>query len=124
MHIYCTKDEVAIEGSIYELRNIAKIIEKSKSGEIHFIDSSLEATAEPYDKLCDQLILDCNGSKIKGSIENNKLKLEFSEETIDVMSSFFDFGESSQIGQHYHFDKFGNEDYFEGDSIEMVVQIG
>ena len=123
MHVYISSDETAIEGSIPEMRNISEYIKRARVGSIKTYELSQLATAEPYDNLLEELTLDCNGSKIKGSLEGKSLKIEFSEETAEAMASYFEFEEGFVPGYHHHFDQFGNEDYFEADSIDMVVQV-
>lgn len=123
MHVYITDDQPAIEGTVDELRNVAEYIQRSKIGSIKEYELSLKATASSYEGLLEMLVLDCNGSKIKGSLEGSTLKLEYSEEYAEVMASYFEFEPDSEYGAHWHFDQYGNEDYFDLDCIDMVVQI-
>lgn len=123
MHIYISENETTIEGSVSELRNIAKYVKGAKTGSIKLYELSQLATAEPYSALLEELVLNCNGSKIKGTLEGKSLKIEFSEETADVMASYFEFEEEFIHGYHYHFDQYGNENYFEASSIDMIVQV-
>jgi hypothetical protein len=123
MHVYITDNQPAIEGTVIELRNVAEYIQRSKIGSVKEYELSLRATASPYKGLLEKLVLDCNGSKIKGSVEGNALKLEYSEECAEVMASYFEFEPDSKYGVHWHFDQYGNEDYFDLECIDMVVQI-
>jgi hypothetical protein len=123
MHIYISDGETEIEGSVSELRNVSEYIKRAKTGSIKYYELSQVATAEPYDSLLEQLILNCNDTKIKGSLSGNILEIEFSEETADVMASYFEFEEGFEAGYHCHFDQYGNEEYFDVNSIDMVVQV-
>lgn len=123
MHVYITDDQPAIEGTVDELRNVAEYIQRSKIGSIKEYELSLQATASPYEGLLEKLVLDCNGSKIKGSVEGSTLKLEYSEEYARIIASYFEFEPDSEYGVHCHFDQYGNEDYFDLECIDMVIQI-
>ena len=123
MHVYVTDDQPAIEGTVDELRNVSEYIKRSKIGAVNEYELSLKSTAPPYDGLLEKMVLDCNGSKIKGSIDGDTLVLEYSEETAEVMASYFEFEHDSQYGVHWHFDQYGNEDYFSLECIDMVVQV-
>jgi hypothetical protein len=93
MHVYISENETAIEGSVSELRNIAEFVKRARIGSIKSYELSQLATAEPYSALLEELVLNCNGSKIKGSLEGKSLTIEFSEETAVVMASYFEFEE-------------------------------
>mgnify|MGYP001557246414 CR=1 FL=1 len=123
MYVYMSENETAIEGSVSELMNIAEYIQQARTGSKKSYELSQLATAEPYSTLLEELIFNCNGSKIKGSLEGNSLIIEFSEETADVVASYFEFEEESIHGHHYHFDQYGSENYFETSSIDMVVKV-
>ena len=123
MHVYINDDETAIEGTVSELRNLSKFMKRARIGSSMHYDLSQTATAEPYDKLLEKLVLDCNGSKIKGVIEGGVLKLEFSEEYGEIMASYFEFDENFQAGHRCHFDQYSNEEFFDPSSIEMIVQV-
>ncbi len=123
MHVYIDDDETTIEGTVSELRNLSEYIKRARIGSVKSYELSSLATAEPYTALLDNFILDCNGSKIKGSIDDNSLKIEFSEEMGEIMASYFEFDEDFVAGHHTHFDQYGNEDYFEDSCIDMIVQV-
>jgi hypothetical protein len=123
MYIYITDDQPVIEGTLKELRNIAEYVSLARLGAIKEYELSLKATVSPYNGLLEKMVLDCNGSKIKGHVEGKTLKIEYSEETAEVMASYFEFEPNSEYGAHCHFDQYGNEDYFDVECIDMVVQL-
>jgi len=125
MHIYISEGEEqpAISGTVSEFRNIAEYVKRAKLGSCRSYELSQKSTVDPYDRLLNELVLDCNGSKIKGSVYGDCLKLEFSDEYAQAMASYFEFDENAKFGEHWHFDQYGNEDYFDLESIDMVIQI-
>jgi hypothetical protein len=123
MHVFKSEKEIAIAGSVSELRAIAEYIKQAKLGSNKSYELSQLTTAHPYEAFLEKLVLNCNGSKIKGSIEGSLLTIDFSEETANVMASYFEFEEESIHGSHCHFDQYGSEEYFETSSIDMVVQV-
>jgi len=123
MHVYITEDQPAIEGTVDEFRDVAEYIQRSKIGSIKEYELSQRATASPYEGLLEKLVLDCNGSKIKGILEGSTLILEYGEEYAEIVASYFEFDSDSEYGTHWHFDQYGNEDYFDLESIDMVVQV-
>lgn len=125
MHLYSSNNELAIAGSLTELNQLANIILKLKNGENHCITASLDTRAEPYETLLNKISLQCNQSKIKCSVSNKALILEFPEKTKKIVASYFScFTNDSTAGDHYHFDKIGNEKIFDNESIAVVIQYG
>jgi len=125
MHLYSSDDELAIEGTVAELNQLAETIIKLNNGDTHCLTASLDTMAEPYNELLEKIVLSCNSSKIKCSVSGKVLNLEFPENSREIVASYFSYFTSESVdGDHCHFDKIGNEELFDNESIEMVIQYG
>jgi len=123
MKILIEDNEVAIEGSVDELNHVAQHVKNSKLGETKYFLLSNKSDPHPYRAALKKLVLKCNASKVKGTIENDSLVLEYREDLTDIVASYFEFEDGSACGAHCHFDKIGNEAYFDDSSANMIVGI-
>jgi hypothetical protein len=124
MYIYSSEFELAIEGTVRELNNIADVISGLDAGDIFRLRGEADKSAEPYDIMLRELILSCVDTKIKCSVLDGALKLEFPKESKVVVASYFSyFTARSKVSEHCHLDKIGNETIFDDDSIDTVVQV-
>ena len=60
---------------------------------------------------------------MNGTVEDDSLVLEYNEDLIDIVASYFEFEDGSVFGAHYHFDKLGNEAYFDDSCVNMLIGI-
>ena len=124
MKIYASEDEVSIQGVSTELQALAKEVLRLHEGESKIINGSVEADAKPYDMLLSKIKFSCGNKNIKSSVSNEVLNISFPENAKEIVASYFSyFTSESTEGEHVHFDKYGNEEYMDQESIDVVIGV-
>ena len=124
MKIYSNEDEVSIQGVATELQALAKEVLNLHEGESKIINAKVEADPKPYEMLLSKIKLSCGNINIKSSVSNEVLNIAFPESAKEIVASYFSYftNESTQ-GEHLHFDKYGNEEYMDQESIDVVIGV-
>ena len=117
MYLFCSDGEVSIEVTSGESKELQSMILNSKLGDKQKYSAIQDQAPEPYDRSLKTLVLECNESKINGSIVDDTLRLEYSEALADVLVSYFNPPKDS----HIHLDRIGNEDYVDESCIEISI---
>ena len=117
MYLFCSDGEVSIEVTSGESKELQSMILNSKLGDKQKYSAIQDQAPEPYDRSLKTLVLECNESKINGSIVDDTLRLEYSEVLADVLVSYFNPPKDS----HIQLDRIGNEDYVDESCIEISI---
>ena len=77
MYLFCSDGEAYIELTSEESKELQRMVLNSKQGESQIFSSIQNRSSDHYERLLNTLELECNGSKIKGSILGDTLRLEY-----------------------------------------------
>ena len=121
----CMNDDETLEiiGNVAELNQIACEIIRLGYGETYIIKMFLNNKFKTGSTPIHQITLRCNDSKINFSVSAQSLVMEFSCRLKEIAASYFSYFTNDSVdGDHCHFDKYFREEFFEDESIDLVIR--
>lgn len=127
---YSTKSEkmnemADISGSWKDFKvlrqNILKFL-KSDQNSIHF-DIYKNINSEGWDFILERLEINQSGGTNKVSVfENKTLKVEGSNENLEIFAAWLEFDENNASGYHSHYEYFEGNEYIDSESMPLIIR--
>ncbi|WP_046005560.1 hypothetical protein [Pseudoalteromonas rubra] len=124
MKLFRAIDELEISGTVSELAEIKRTLEKAEDGQVYVFTFDCSGCSMSYDSLEPELKVQvCSGPACATFREEGGVTIRGGLKSIEVFASFFDFDLDSASGEHYHWDEACGSEYVATNSIPMVVSV-
>ncbi|PUA27418.1 MAG: hypothetical protein B0W54_12615 [Cellvibrio sp. 79] len=124
MKLYCTKDEVSINGSVLELQEIKSKIEAMKEGDLIQLQFDTTGNTQGFDILESTMIIRAGSGPSYTSYQKG-IGITFTGgiESLKAFASLFNFEEESELGCHYHWDDACDSNYVASGTLPITVAV-
>jgi hypothetical protein len=121
--ISASSNELELSGSPTELKEIAKALSGLKHGQVCRFEADNVEDPSPYTHTLTALEAYISEGLMRVSVDDSILYLTGSPEMVVKFSSWFDFDEDSQLGDHNHHEWFEGNKFISPESRPLVISI-
>jgi len=121
--ISASNNELELSGSTAELLEIATGLSGLKHGQVFRFEADSEADPSPYAHTLSALEAYISEGPMRVSVDDGILYLTGSAEMVVKFSSWFEFDEDAQRGDHNHHEWFEGNEFISPESRSLVISV-